>query len=86
MSRKSATEKPIVVSTGAAAAAPARRKPSTPKRVTRTAEPGIPTVAVEPSEDAIAKLAYSYWVARGCQGGSPDEDWLRAEQELRAAK
>jgi hypothetical protein len=33
-------------------------------------------------QEAIAALAYSYWEARGCQGGSPDEDWLRAEQEL----
>jgi hypothetical protein len=32
---------------------------------------------------AIAQLAYLYWEARGCQGGSPDEDWLRAERELR---
>lgn len=37
----------------------------------------------EPSADDIAKLAYSYWESRGCQGGSPEEDWLRAEQELR---
>jgi len=35
-----------------------------------------------PSHDEIAVLAYSYWEARGCQGGSPDEDWLRAEREL----
>jgi DUF2934 family protein len=35
-----------------------------------------------PSCDAIAQLAYSYWEARGYQGGSPEEDWLRAEQEL----
>jgi len=34
--------------------------------------------------EEIARLAYSYWEARGCQGGSADEDWLRAEQELRA--
>jgi hypothetical protein len=33
--------------------------------------------------EAIAQLAYLYWEARGCQGGSADEDWLRAEQELR---
>ena len=32
----------------------------------------------------IARLAYSYWEARGYNGGSPGEDWLRAEQELRA--
>ena len=34
--------------------------------------------------EEIARLAYSYWEARGCQGGSADEDWFRAEQELRA--
>jgi hypothetical protein len=34
------------------------------------------------SHDDIAKLAYSYWEARGFQGGSPEEDWLRAEREL----
>jgi hypothetical protein len=32
---------------------------------------------------AIAALAHSYWVTRGCEGGSPEEDWLRAERELR---
>ena len=36
-----------------------------------------------PSYEAVAQLAYSYWEARGCQGGSPEEDWIRAEQELR---
>lgn len=35
-----------------------------------------------PSYEEIAALAYSYWEARGCQGGSPEQDWLRAEQEL----
>jgi hypothetical protein len=32
--------------------------------------------------DAIANLAYSYWEARGCQGGSAEEDWLRAEEKI----
>jgi hypothetical protein len=40
-----------------------------------------PTAA--PSHEKIAKLAYSYWEARGRQGGSAVEDWLRAERELR---
>ena len=39
-----------------------------------------------PSQEDIAVLAYSYWEARGCQGGSPEEDWLRAEQELRSRR
>jgi len=39
-------------------------------------------VTETPAFDDIARLAYSYWEARGYQGGSPEEDWLRAEQEL----
>jgi hypothetical protein len=89
MPRKSTNEKPIVVSAGAAAAAPARRKPTT-KRAARVAEVAAEINATsvepsaEPSREAIAKLAYSYWEARGYQGGSSEEDWIRAETELRA--
>ena len=36
--------------------------------------------------EQVAHLAYSYWKARGYQGGSPEEDWLRAEEQLRAPK
>ena len=32
--------------------------------------------------EQIALLAYSYWQERGCQGGCPEDDWLRAEQEI----
>lgn len=35
-----------------------------------------------PEHEQIARLAYSYWQARGCPEGSPKEDWLRAETEL----
>ncbi len=31
---------------------------------------------------AISQLAYSYWESRGCQGGSPEDDWVRAEVEI----
>ncbi len=33
--------------------------------------------------DAIAALAYEYWLRRGCPIGSPEEDWFRAEKEIR---
>ena len=44
--------------------------------------------SVEPSPsvtdyEAVERLAYSYWVGRGCPEGSPDEDWFRAETTLR---
>jgi len=34
------------------------------------------------AHDVIALLAYSYWEARGCPYGSPEEDWFHAEQDL----
>jgi hypothetical protein len=34
--------------------------------------------------DEIATLAYELWQARGCPYGSPEEDWFRAEAELRS--
>ena len=92
MPKKNTTASEPIVSSGAA---PARtRKHAPAKRTTTAVEPSpsiAPTAIAEPdirSSDSvvkfedIAKLAYSYWEARGFQGGSPEEDWLRAEQEL----
>ena len=45
--------------------------------------PVIRTCADSVAESEIAELAYSYWEARGSQGGSPEEDWFRAVEELR---
>lgn len=45
---------------------------------------GETAAAVLYDRDAIARLAYSYWEARGCQGGSQIEDWARAEKEFAA--
>lgn len=36
------------------------------------------------AREAVSRLAYSYWEARGCENGSADEDWYRAEAALRA--
>lgn len=45
-------------------------------------------LAVAPSHqvthEEIAKLAHSYWAARGYAHGSAEADWLRAERELSA--
>ena len=37
-----------------------------------------------PIQDQIARLAYLLWEARGGYGGSAEDDWLRAEQEILA--
>ena len=34
--------------------------------------------------DQIAALAFQLWLDRGCPEGSADEDWHRAEVELKA--
>ncbi len=34
------------------------------------------------AHDKIALIAWGYWAARGFQPGSPEQDWLRAEQEF----
>jgi len=36
-----------------------------------------------PTADVIAVLAYGYWTERGRPIGSPEEDWLRAENEIK---
>jgi len=84
------TSKPDPVSTGGTAAAPAVRKRQTSAKPTKnptvhgaTAPPtGNHDVIVNHEE--IARLAYALWEARGRWGGSPEEDWYRAENQLRA--
>ena len=51
----------------------------------QTAPPGRPTVNGNHDllHESIARLAYAYWQARAGQDGSPEEDWLRAEREIR---
>jgi hypothetical protein len=39
-------------------------------------------IASQVDPEAVARLAYSYWEARGGQGGTPEDDWFRAEHEL----
>src|SRR5262245_7302887 len=91
MPRKRTTDTDIPVSRGAAAAP--RRQTTAKPRVNRAeaavepaevvAAPEVPAApAAGPTHAEIALLAYSFWESRGCQGGSPEEDWLRAEQQL----
>lgn len=68
---------------------------SVPEPVKADSAPSTKTMAAaaaskEPtkpvSHEEIAKLAHSYWVARGYAHGSAEADWLRAEQELQASR
>ena len=44
-------------------------------------DPGIEHPTLD--REAIGWLAYFYWEERGCPNDSPDQDWFRAEAELR---
>jgi hypothetical protein len=95
MARKRNPENDLVVTPSAAAARP-RRTTARPKHSPTTADTPEPVLKSEietssaassagrePSHEEVRALAHSYWLARGCQGGSPEEDWRRAEEELR---
>ena len=38
----------------------------------------------EPSDNELIRLAYEYWQERGCPDGSPELDWMKAEETFRA--
>lgn len=40
----------------------------------------------DPPQEDIAIRAYYCWLERGCPVGSPELDWQRAEEELRAER
>jgi hypothetical protein len=59
----------------------------------RTKIPDVPETSnnesafeLEIPESDIAPVAYALWEKRGCPEGSPEEDWFRAVQEVRAGR
>jgi hypothetical protein len=76
-----------------APAEPTKRRTAAPKstavnhkhttKTTKTMAPSETPMRIIAQEE-IARLAYSYWEARGCQGGSAQNDWFQAEQELKS--
>ena len=95
MATKQSTSKKTTTASieNAAGAAPARAaNPATPRVKTvkhskaTVTEPMPAKPVATPVEDghsAIAVIAYLYWADRGFQGGSPADDWFRAEAEYR---
>ena len=54
----------------------------TPPQAQPITQPGTPILKIP--HEKIAMRAYENWVKRGRQMGSPEQDWLEAEAELRA--
>jgi hypothetical protein len=66
---------------------PAEILPYTPGHGFKSAVVENPAPAADESQalskrERIELLAYRYWEQRGRPGGSPDEDWFRAELEI----
>jgi len=51
------------------------------KTVVRKGFPGVPPMDLEAQ---IRERAYQLYQARGCTPGQENDDWFRAEQEVRA--
>jgi len=58
--------------------------PQLPETLASMSKPDSPMDNMELK--AIAQLAYTYWEERGRPWGSADEDWFRAEQEIKKSR
>jgi|SRR5216684_8089309 len=85
MAKKSFTHSDPVLSPGAAPARVSKPKASRNQNAKTAATTGG-VAEMSADREQIAHLAYSYWEARGRQDGSPEQDWVRAEQELRGKR
>ena len=68
-----------------------RSKPAATSRPSSTRAKGVALAtngheqsSIDVSRDDIARLAYTFWEQHGGDGCSPEEDWFRAESELKA--
>lgn len=67
------------------------KAPAKPRKTTANGKAaGVPKAAEARTAEVraighedIAKLAHRYWAERGFAHGHAEQDWLRAEQELR---
>jgi hypothetical protein len=80
--------KPRAVKIAAAETTVKAAKPRATKAV-KAAEPVVAAAKAElkpipvPTHDEIAQLAVQYWIERGYEHGQAEQDWFRAEQQLR---
>lgn len=55
-----------------------------PRRASQSALASIATFDPATHQKEIAQVAYRIWLERADRPGSPEEDWLKAEAEVRA--
>jgi hypothetical protein len=62
---------------------PAKPRKTASKKTMASTAPASISIHT-PSHEQIAELARKYWAERGYTDGQHEQDWFRAEQELRA--
>jgi hypothetical protein len=73
-------------STSNSSAASPRKRIAKPKTVTlaKDASPAATfDVDLNQYHDEVARLAYHLWLERGGVHGNPEEDWFRAQEQLK---
>jgi DUF2934 family protein len=61
-------------------------QPAAGTALAKTTKVEIEGTAKVPTQEEISARAYLLWQKRGGAGGSSEEDWLCAEQELKAER
>ena len=86
MATKKSTEKPAKSASKTASTSASKTPAKTPAKKSAAApEPAKPaSEKKEPSHEEIGKLAHQYWKDRGHHHGSHEDDWHRAERELKS--
>ena len=58
-------------------------QPATAKQSLEIDYPDLNALLAALEHERIAAIAYLYWEQRGCPEGSPNDDWFRAERDIR---
>ena len=61
-------------------------QPAAGRALAKTAKTEVEGTAKAPTQEEIAARAYVLWQQRGGAEGSSEEDWSRAERELKAER
>jgi hypothetical protein len=88
--RRTATSVAEPATAAASVESVARHRSAKSAKQTDQPEVALPSTPIEETpkqsititHEEISRLAFSYYEQRGYQGGSPEEDWCRAEAEL----
>ena len=84
MAPKKITDKKAIGSTPGSTPESGQKAKKTSTRKVSSKKVRVEDMSSISIHEKVALLAYSYWEERGGQGGSPEEDWFKAEREVLA--